>query len=290
MNENPQYTVLVPVALPSAGPGLVRAAAALTPPGRDPDICALHIEAVVTASTPARVRAEVAELRSEALGGAKREAAVLGLPIRTRATPSTDPAATIMDVAREEAADLIIIGWTKPVLGRSILSPTVNRLLEESPTDVAVLLDRHEPPWRHVLLPFEGGPHDELALEFVRRIANSGAAVTILSTSDPEHPVRETPRALAELVGPYGDERVTLKSVETWDPLGETVRESRRDYDLIVIGVTPTFGSGRSPFGREHERIARESDASLLIVRSHDVVAGIETVAAGEIVEAAAAD
>jgi hypothetical protein len=62
---------------------------------------------------------------------------------------------------------------------------------------------------------------------------------------------------------------VTLRVVESRDPVAETVREAGNGYDLIVVGVSPTFGDGRYPWSVRHERIARDSEASLLVVRSH---------------------
>jgi nucleotide-binding universal stress UspA family protein len=261
--------MLVPVALPSAGPGLIRAAAALAPPGRDPAVCALHVEPVQTANTPARIREEIAEIRNEALASARREAVVLGLPLSTSSIRSADPVASIVRAAEDRGSDLVVLGWPRAVNGSGEPSPTMARLMEQCTRDVAVLLNRREPPWRKVLLPFVGGAHDLLAVELVRRIAESGAVITILHVVDPARPTSEPPRLRTRETGSFHDERVTLRVVESSDAVGETVREAKRGYDLIVVGVSPTFGDGRYPWSVRHERIARDSEASLLVVRSH---------------------
>jgi K+:H+ antiporter len=277
MPEETSYRVLVPVSLPSASRGLIHVASALALPGRDLDVCALHIESSPARTMPPRKRQESADLRDEVLGAATQAGSRLGLPIRTASFPSKDVAASIMDFAAEDDADLVVVGWTKPILGRSIPSRTISTLLDRSETDVGVFFQRKSPPWRRVLLPFAGGPHDRLAVDLVGRIVETGAKATVLHIVNPQRAADEQPRLRTTESTGFGDERVVLKVVESWDPLGETVRESRQGYDLIVMGVAPTFTLGRSQFGKEHERIARESDASLLIVRSHRIVAGDTT-------------
>jgi hypothetical protein len=263
----------VPVALPSAGPGLIRAAAALVPPGRDPAVSALHIERLQSEDTPAAVREEIAEIRDEALGSAQREAIILGLPLSTSSYASTDPVGAIRRAAAARSSDLILLGWPRPTAAHGEPSPTVERLLDGCTCDVAVLLDRRK-PWRNVLLPFVGGPHDLLAVELARRIAESGATVTILHLTDPQRPTSETPRLRTPETGSFRDERVRLRVVESADPVGETVREAEAGYDLIVVGVSPTFGAGLYPWNLRHERIAKDSQASLLVVWSHGAAAG----------------
>lgn len=269
MQDDGLYNILVPVALPSAGPGLVRAAAALAPPNRDPEVCALHIEPVPAKDAPIRVLEEIEEIRTEALESASREALVLGLPMRTRSFPSADPVAAIAETARDESAELMVMGWPRPASGGRDPGLTVDRLLENADCDVAVLLDRREPPWRHVLLPFVGGAHDLLAVDLVRRIAESGAAVTILHIVEPGRNGADPPRLRTRETGSFRDEHVTLRVIESRDAVRETVREARNGYDLIVVGVTPTFAGGLYPWGLRHQRLTRESEASLLVVRSH---------------------
>jgi nucleotide-binding universal stress UspA family protein len=269
MEKEKQYTVLVPVSLPSAGPGLVRLASALANPGRDPRICALHLEQGEKGAVPSRVARERAELREEALAGAFAAGASLGLDVRTRSFQSWDVANDILDVAREESAELIVMGWSKPILGRSVTSETVNAILSRATTDVAIFFSRQGPPWRRILLPFTGGPHDRLALDFVRVIVDSGASATVLHVVDPDRSEQEVPRLRTADVGGFRDERVALKVVSSWDPVGEIVRESTNGYDLIVSGIATGWGNGTTPIGKHHERVARESDASLLLVRKH---------------------
>ena len=61
-----------------------------------------------------------------------------------------------------------------------------------------------------------------------------------------------------------------LRSVTSDDPIEVVVSEARRNYDLVVLGVSESFGLEPSPFGARHERIARECPASLLVVRRYE--------------------
>ena len=52
-------------------------------------------------------------------------------------------------------------------------------------------------------------------------------------------------------------------------PLAEVVAEARRGYDLVVVGVAEEWGLEPRMFSAEHERLATECPASLLIVRKY---------------------
>jgi nucleotide-binding universal stress UspA family protein len=238
-------------------------------------VSALHVEPIRSPDTPDTRVEEIIETRNEAIGNAQREAIVLGLPLDTRSIESGDIVSAIAETAESEAADLLVLGWPRPVPGKRDPSPTVAQLLERCGCDVAVLLDRRDPPWRNVLLPFVGGAHDLLAVDMVRRISASGASITILHIVDPDRPAGEAPKLRTRERGSFRDERVTLKVVESREPVRETLLEATNGYDLIVIGVSPTFHAGDYPWSVRNERLARESGASLLVVHSHRVSAGV---------------
>ena len=263
-----EYTVLLPISLPGSGPGLLDAAMAILPEGRRPRIYALHLERT---SEQSLTRLDAGRLpgRDDVLQPVLTHAATRGIEVRPLAFTSRDVARDILDVARAKRADLVLMGWHKPILGRSILSGTVSEVLGAATSDVAVLVDRVPVPWRHILVPYRDPRSDEGALELACRIAaGPGAQVTIL------HVVAANAEAGEGLSTRWNarpvPEGVRLKVVSDVPPLEAAVREAGEGYDLVVVGASRAWGTMPTPFGQRHEELARASNASLLVVRAGD--------------------
>ncbi len=263
VEEEKAYTVVIPVALPSSGPELLRMATALAPSPRD-RVYALHLTPASDQSMmdPGLLgRPGESETLQPLLAAAEDGA---GAPVRPLAFVSQNVGRDIVEVARAKGADLILMGWHKPVLRQSILSGTIYSVMNDARTDVAVYLPRHFRPWRRVLVPYLGSVHDRAALELARRIASSGdAEVTLLHVVPEDEQDSTAADALASVPG------VLLQRVVTDEPLDTVVLEAGRAYDLVVVGVSETFGLQPTLLGTSHERLARECPASMLIVHEH---------------------
>jgi nucleotide-binding universal stress UspA family protein len=157
------------------------------------------------------------------------------------------------------------MGWHKPVVGQSILGGAVSGALREMPSDLAILVQRGQPPWKRILVPYRDMQADRGAIELAGRIAESTreASVTILHVITPGAERSEKSELAATTFG----DGVRLQLVESDDPLAAAIAEAKQGYDLIVVGASPTWGTQPSPFGARHEELARASDASLLVVR-----------------------
>jgi Kef-type K+ transport system membrane component KefB/nucleotide-binding universal stress UspA family protein len=265
-------TVVIPVSLPSSGPALLRVAKALAPADRL-RVYGLHLArpegrpVVDPAVDPA---APVPETQTDSpLAPLLAAARTTDLDVRTLDFISRDPGRDIADVAHQKAADLVLMGWHKPVVSQSILGGTVYDVFRQTRADVAVYLERTFRPWARVLVPYRGGVHDLGALELAGRISQTtGAEVTLLHVIAPE---AATPgvggdgEAAAE---PFPDGLV-LRVVTSADPVQALVDVAREGYDLVVVGVSDAWGLEPALFSPRHERLARECPASMLIVRRY---------------------
>lgn len=259
----PEYTVLIPVSLPSSGPELLRVARALSPSG-GARYYGLHLARVSDHSLFDLHAAPQAENPLQPLlTAAERE----GLSVRPLTFASRAPGQDIADVAHTKQADLIVMGWHKPVLNQSVLGGTVGTVMTGARADVAVYVARQFAPWQRLLVPFLGGPHDRGALDLAQRIARqSNAHLTILHVVPPERALNRPPLGVAALVDTLEMDQVRLKVVEHVQPLKAVVEEVRQPYDLVVVGATEAWGLEPRLFGFEHERLAAACPASLLIV------------------------
>jgi Kef-type K+ transport system membrane component KefB/nucleotide-binding universal stress UspA family protein len=260
-------TALVAVSLPSAGPGLVRAAAALAPRGGGQRIYALHLDRAAEQRFM-ELPAGPAPACDETLLPAMQAAEALGVELRPVSFASHSPARDILEVAHEKGAGLVVMGWHKPVIGRSILSGTVHDVMEGARGEVAVYLERAPQPWRRVLVPYRGGVHDRAAVEMGRRIAAAPEVeVTVLHVAGPGAVQGAEPEpGWAEALAADG---VRLKTVESAAPGDAAVAEAREGYDLVVVGASGAWGMEPTVLGAREERLARETAASLLIVRGY---------------------
>jgi Kef-type K+ transport system membrane component KefB/nucleotide-binding universal stress UspA family protein len=262
-------TAVIPLSLPSAGPGLLRAAAACAGPAGLRRVYALHLsraeDDLITETRPTESQARADVLQPLLDAAAERE---------VRATPlhfvSRDVAQDIVDIATVKAADLVVLGWHKPVVSQSMLSGTVHDVMRGASGDVVVFVERRVGAWRRVIVPFVSGAHDRRAVELaLRTAAVEEAELTVLHAMVPPdaHSHDGSPDDTAWL-----DARLPatarVQRITTEHPLQALLDEARSGYDLIVVGVSQAWGTEPTPFGRRHEAIASRTEASLLVVRA----------------------
>jgi Kef-type K+ transport system membrane component KefB/nucleotide-binding universal stress UspA family protein len=265
------YTVLVPVALPQSGPGLARLASALIGSGIDAGkVLALYLRRPDESDTyQSAAEPSDDDAAHEVLGPLVMQGAQLNLSTETITFASRDIPSDIAAVAKARGADLLLMGFHKPVFSQTILGGTVYRVMSRADTDVAILVDRGLEQIRRILVPFMGSSHDRLAMELANRMATRlEAAVTILHIVGVGDRTKLGARDLVERTFPPAQHPpVTFRVVEDESPVDVVLRESP-GFDLVVIGVAEEWGLESRLIGLRPERIARECPASLLIVRA----------------------
>jgi Kef-type K+ transport system membrane component KefB len=271
------FSVLIPVSLPASGPSLASMASLLSPileTGRR--IIALHLDRLADRDPySVRMSDTVAAEPTNPLEPLLTTAKKLDIPADAIAFISRDIPSDIARIARNRAADLILMGFHKPVFGQAILGGTVHRVMTASDNDIAVFVDRGFPNHpQSILVPYLGGKHDLLALDLAGRIArNSKAALTVLHVVPPQRAESETVLHARSIVDrtfadPTQPTPVHFQVIEDLSPVDAVIHASQQ-YDLLVIGVAEQCGMQSQLFGFRPERIAREATTSLLIVRKY---------------------
>ena len=283
-------TIVIPVSLPSSGPSLLRVARALAP-AESLRVYGLHLARPETQTAARDFAADPDAPRAadSPLAPLLAAAGGTGVDVRPLDFVTRDPGRDIADVARLKGADLVLMGWHKPVLSQSILGGTVADVLRHTRADVAVYLERSFRPWARVLVPYRGGLHDIAALDLAARIARTtGAEITLLRVVPPGTG-SGAPETAPDVSTDSFPDNVTLRVVSAADPVEALVTVAREGFDLVVVGVSETWGLDPSPFTIRHERIARECPASMLIVRRYaDPATAAARRAAGPAAEAVA--
>jgi nucleotide-binding universal stress UspA family protein len=198
-------------------------------------------------------------------------AAELGVSVRPLSFVSGQPAQDISEVAAAKAADLVLLGWHKPLLGRTLLSGTVHQVMTAAVSDVGVLIDRGLNDVRRILVPYLGSEHDRAALMLARRIGqNIGAQVTVLHVVVPER--QTAPLGAQEHMRQTFSEGnaqrfdVVFKVMPHTTPSEAVIEESTRGYDLVLIGAGREWGLEHRSFGLQREAILARAAPSVLVV------------------------
>jgi nucleotide-binding universal stress UspA family protein len=193
------------------------------------------------------------------------------LQVRAVAFVSQQPSRDIVDMAKIKGANLVVMGWHKPVVTQRILGGIVSEVLAEATSDVVVHVERHFEPWKRILVPYRGGIHDTGALEAAGFIAANNPNVEVVVFHLCEAEERRDTAALVlplPLRAPSVVDRVQVIRMDDPDPIGGVVNEARQGgYELVVLGVAKTWGLTPDFVGSRHERIVSETRCSLLVIR-----------------------
>jgi len=214
-----------------------------------------------------RDRDEVARA-NRLLDERRRLLAGMGIVARVAAFSSSDPSRDYLRIASREEVDLLLVDGRRPLFGEGVLTGPVARLLDRTPCDVAVLVDRNETPLigalHAVAVPFGGAKHDWAALELgasiasvrratVRLIGSAGAA----GRADAGHLLEQAATVVRGFMG------VEVETVLATP--GDGILEATAEAGLFVIGLAEDWR--QRGIGSVRTTIARMSSTSVLFVR-----------------------
>ena len=274
----PGFSILIPVSLPKSGGPLVQLADTLLSREEKPNsrLYALHLRRPVDHEAYRSGLDEAAVTHDESLAPLLAQARGRAIPVEQISFVSRDVPGDISTIAKLNHVDLVLMGFHKPVIGKTILGGTVHRVLHQCDNDVAIFVDRGFRQARRILVPYLGSDHDKLALTLAHRMArNIEAHVTVLHVVAPMRSdtggesigAKQAVEKVFEDPTPPGYKTpVTFRVIEDESPVGVVLHQSQ-SADLVIIGVAEEWGLESHLFGWRAERIARDCPSSLLIVR-----------------------
>jgi nucleotide-binding universal stress UspA family protein len=190
---------------------------------------------------------------------------------------SQDVARETCNIATNEQANLILVGWHRSTFTENRLGGRVGQILNSSPTDVAVFVGKKPYPWQSLLVAYANNIHDDLALSLAIRMlfsdSNRQLKIIQFSQTDPDlegisSELWQTIETLPEQVR----SRIEITAVEPGDPI-QAVIQASADADLTIAGTSRTWGIERQTLGRYTDKLAGECQSSLLITRRYNQVA-----------------
>ncbi len=285
------YRILVPVANPSTQKGLLQLAVAIALSTRDFANAGSELQPAVVHplsliefeenyafdNTPVEADRLIQERRHQ-----------LEQLIQSLEPPNTrsyvHPIVRVAnDVARETAqiaaldhADLVVVGWHRPVFSTNRLGGRVGQILSTVPVDVAVFVDRGSERLQTLLVPYSANIHDDLALELALRLLvnHDTYRLTVLQVVKADQVHSELSYEFSTLIMQLPASvrnRIDIQMNEAPEPI-QAVVEASAAVDLTIAGTSRAWGIERQTLGRYTDQLAIHCRSSLLITRRYSQV------------------
>ncbi len=207
---------------------------------------------------------EAPRLRAELDALARRAAETAS--IRTAVSVTHDLTAGIRTAVNEHAAGVIMLGWqADQTPSERFFGPPIDALLRNPPADIVLARLKDDGPWPSVLLPVRGGPHTRLAYDVACALADQhNSTISLLYAANPRlHDEAAVRAGLQELR--------TMPHVANWiersAPPEQAILEAAPNHALLVLGVTGRATDPEAPIGPLAERVLRNADSTVLLVR-----------------------
>ena len=202
------------------------------------------------------------------------------VPVHTVLRLGRNVAESVRKTVEENAADLLVLGWPgyTNTAGR-LFGSVIDPIVDDPPTDTAIVRYRAYRPLRSILVPVGGGPNSRRAVRLAVSMARSGEVGPVSVTLLHVVPVGggQNTRVRAKQVFNYTLEGVDYEPidkqiVESNDVAGAILQLAEGDgpdlaYDLIVIGATnePLFKN--LLVGNLIEKVARDAKVTVIVVK-----------------------
>jgi Kef-type K+ transport system membrane component KefB/nucleotide-binding universal stress UspA family protein len=286
VNQQPSlaYKILVPVANPNTQSGLLQLASAIAGE-KNAFVYPLSLieleEDYQYESTPEAAEKLIATRRNSldtVINTIQPE--TLRKNIISLVGISHDVARETTQVAQTEQVSLVLMGWHRSAFIENRLGGRVGQILNNSPTDVAVFIDKDkdkgESQWKSLLVAYVSNDHNDLALSLALRMLFSDPArhLDIIKSTQVNAGEEGISSELWKTMESLPEEvrsRINITTVESEDPIQSVIKASS-NADLTIAGTSRTWGIERQTLGRYTDKLAKECMSSLVITRRYNKV------------------
>lgn len=269
------YTVVVGIANPATAQSLIRLGAKLARAhgGR---LLAVQV-VILPEQVPAHLKRQAARSQWEVLDTLVRRAGVDGLPVEPLVRLAHTPVEGLLDTAREEAADALLLGWAGPQgpgAGAADLDPVLDPLIRAAPCDVAILRGQVTGPARSILVPTAGGPHAQAALQLAADLAaaEEGRVIALnVVRGSPSRATEDQARERLEMIlaGLPNGSGIEPRVVHAADVEEGILREAA-GCDLLLLGASREGVLSQTFFGGFPVEVASHSPRPTILVKHYE--------------------
>ena len=264
-----RFRVIVPVANPATERNLIEMGALLARHEQGKVISLSIAKAHVQMDDPElkRTITRSRQLLKQAVAVTKEFGAVGKSLIRI----DDDVVQGITRAAREERANLIVMGWSRTTNLRSrLFGNAIDGVFWSAHCPVAVMRLLKEPIDIHsVLVPIKSlNARSKLTIEFALLFAETNqAAITLLHISDRSYPTSEVSaleRQLQNLVTEHPQLEIVVRVIRH-DNTTESILAEAKNYDLVILRSTRLRTAGGLAVSDISDRLVRQLDSSFIL-------------------------
>ena len=273
-----EYSAVVPVATQEQARILGRIGAIMAH-DQGGEVLALHVVQVPPQLTLGEGRLMLKEGRTY-LETVIKQAKALDVPVHTLLRLGRNVADAVRKTAEENASDLIVLGWPgyTNTAGR-LFGSVIDPIVDNPPTDIAIIRYRMYRPLRSILVPVAAGPNSRRAVKVAVSMARSGenqpVAVRLIHVVPPG--AGQVGQLRAEQIFTHVMEGIEFDSIDKYAVEGSDIANTilryaqgpslEEAYDLIVIGATnePLFKN--LLVGNLSEKVAKEAHVTVVVVK-----------------------
>jgi len=200
------------------------------------------------------------------------------LPLKSILQAAHGVSSGVLSIARDINARMIICGWRGPVTFRRIYKSPTDNVVENSTTDVAVLMDKDLDKIEKILVPIHGGIHCKLGLRLAKEISKTcGCKVNAVLINTPGK-IWEEKKKLKELndwiIKIMGEKTPNIyPTICNYNSVtGGIINEAKKEkYNLIIIGASEEWRLKNFFFGSLPDYIANNAPCSVLMVKKYEM-------------------
>ena len=266
--------ILVPIANPETASTLLRLAGTLVRPAGG-KVIALRVITVPNQLPLSEGRIE-AEANRMLLDQAIDQATKEEFRVQTMTRVSRSIAEGILDTAREEDVDQILVGWAGGE-SRSIsksMGPVLDPIIKDAPCDVLIVRGYDWKEIKSILVPTAGGPNAPIGAKLASTLSlSTGASVTGIyvqvgraSSSRMEENRQILEKTFKDLSFKNPLEK---KIIQANSALAGILKEAE-NYDLVIVGASEEGFIDQFAFGSIPQRIASQAPNSSVMVKGYN--------------------
>ncbi|MFQ6133957.1 MAG: amino acid permease [Armatimonadota bacterium] len=265
-----QYTVLVPTYNPMTAPNLAHLGATLAK-ARNGEVVLLSVVEVPVQLPPSQGMG-LAQERRRLLERTARVVQQMGVPVETVIKIAHNTADGIIRAAREEQADMLVLGW-RGWTGNpeQLLGTVLDKVVREAPCDLVVFKAEKdlEEGIGSIVTGVSASPHSDLVIEVAQALseqwncpADYHHVIKAGTDMDEQTRLRYLTCDLETRTGPP----IEL-DVEVATSIPAAMVRLSRNYDMVVIGAARAGWLKEYLFGSKALSVAKLTQASVIMVK-----------------------
>ena len=269
--EASTYRVMVPLADPEHETNLITLASAMARQHENGTVVAVHIVDVPD-QTPLDVAADHRDdldpNSNDLLAAARADAETYGVDVETHTIFSHRVYEEIFDAAKDQRADVVVLGWGPDAHGSpGRVESFAGDLLGSLSCNFVVFKDRGFDPSR-VLVPTRGGPGSEVSADVARTLRDEfGSEITLLNvTDDPDVQAPHEEQLAAWAEGHHLKEASRI--VEVSNSVDATIADRAREHSLLILGATEQGLLSRLTGDLGALEVVEEVDCSVILAET----------------------